>query len=167
MEMEKRSTLTLKASLSKATKKQLAPLLSQKPGGSPQEKKTRIQETLKWLCDRYPECFYLKARRPLKKGIIDDLFSEAPEDGPSKTALRQALKYYTKGLLYKKALVEKQPRIDLRGTVVSEEFPEEEIAHAEHHIVLIKEKNKEKNRQRASQKKGKTEKVPNKPDDSN
>jgi sRNA-binding protein len=70
-------------------------------------------------------------------------------------------------LLYKKALVEKQPRIDLRGTVVSEEFPEEEIAHAEHHIVLIKEKNKEKNRQRASQKKGKTEKVPNKPDDSN
>jgi sRNA-binding protein len=141
---EKRPTLTLRATLSPETKKQLADLLKVKKNKDPQEKKRRVQEALAWLCKTYPACFHLKNRKPLKKGILEDLFETLPTDAPSRTVLRQALAFYTQGLIYKNAILEKQPRIDLTGQVCTSDFSPEELSHAQEHVSLIQKKLKTK-----------------------
>ena len=123
----------------------------------PFRKNERVQSALVWLHETYPLAFHKTEKKPLKVGILQDIFLNLTEASPSKTAIRDALTYYTGSPSYQKAVLEQPLRYDLNGTVVGE-VEEEQKAHAtkrqEDMMVLLKERkekwraNKEKHKQR-------------------
>jgi ProP effector len=70
------------------------------------------------LCQRWPKCFDLKDRRPLKIGIANDLKHELG-DATLRPELKAALNLYCGSVGYLSALKAGISRLDLRGNEVS------------------------------------------------
>ncbi len=106
-------------------------------------------DALTWLSDTFPEAFNTEFRvRPLKKGIMDDVFSyldENQEPDFSRSKLREAVVMFTRRMEYLVCLKCRNNRIDLKG-VITEEVTEEEAKKAadkiKNHMTGSFEKNK-------------------------
>jgi ProP effector len=95
----------------------------------PFRKNERVQVALAWLHETYPLAFRKTEKKPLKVGILQDIFLNLTEASPSKTAIRDALTFYTGSSSYQKAVLEQPLRYDLSGTEVGE-VEEEHKAYA-------------------------------------
>lgn len=76
------------------------------------------REVIAFLCEQFPACFAQKAEniKPLKKGIFQDLAMELENhESISKSALRHALRVYTRSWRYLAACVENADRVGLNG----------------------------------------------------
>jgi sRNA-binding protein len=103
-----------------------------------QHQKLRIRETLKCLQGRFPHAFIEGQQIPLKIGILEDIFKTLPEDGSmSRKAVRDAIKFYTRGFYYHISVLKQTHRIDLDG---NPSFPitEEEKRHSAECLKAIK-----------------------------
>ncbi len=88
------------------------------------------------LCATFPNAFFPKgaAKRPLKIGIFQDIIALGADI--SKRKLRQALRDYTGGPLYLKALKAGEHRIDLDGYNAGF-VTEDHAAHAAKELAAI------------------------------
>ncbi len=88
------------------------------------KRKKACLEALSWLAKTFPEPFDTETQvRPLKIGIIDDIFAYMEEnniDDISKSKLRQALVLFTRRMEYLVCLKGREPRIDLHGQTCGE-----------------------------------------------
>ena len=84
------------------------------------KKNERVQKAIIWLYESYPNVFHKTEKKPLKIGILQDIFAMLTETSPSKTAIRDALTFYTGNSGYQKAVLEQPLRYDLNGVEVSE-----------------------------------------------
>jgi len=75
-----------------------------------------IGEALKWLCDRYPRCFNMENRQPIKIGLGEEIAMGWPRE--ARKAMRAALQIYTTDPSYLANCVVGKPRIDLDGNQV-------------------------------------------------
>jgi ProP effector len=80
-------------------------------------KRQAARATVTLLCQRYPKCFDLKNRRPLKVGIAHDLAHELA-GAVSLPELKIALNMYCGDLGYLSAQRVGAPRLDLQGNEV-------------------------------------------------
>lgn len=104
----------------------------------PNPKKKDLHNTINWLVATYPNCFNLRFPRPLKVGIINDIFSK--EQWPhSKKLLRKGLGFYAASFLYQNALLRDAHRISLEGVIV-DEVTEPQKQLAKEKLEEIKEK---------------------------
>ena len=81
------------------------------------------------LCQRWPKCFDLKNRRPLKIGIAHDLARELGDAAPL-PELKNALNMYCGDLGYLSALRFGTPRLDLQGNKVGSVSRDDELRSA-------------------------------------
>lgn len=90
--------------------------------------KQAVAATQEWLKETFPACFVKNHAKPLKVGILKDIFEKLPEDQSiSRLQVRKAVKFYTMHPLYQKALARGEPRVDLEGNTlekVTEEHQE-------------------------------------------
>lgn len=102
-----------------------------------QEKLANQKETLAFLSNKYPKCFFLDGpAKPLKIGIFQDVASDlADTEIVSKRLLRQSLRHYTSSWRYLSAIKKGVARIDLLG----EEGDAVEQQHADHALEQLKE----------------------------
>lgn len=75
-----------------------------------------IGEVLKWLCERYPRCFNLENRQPIKIGIAEEIATGWPSE--SRHTMRKALQIYTTDPSYLANCAVGKPRIGLDGKQV-------------------------------------------------
>lgn len=90
---------------------------------TPEQKAKReaFKQTLTWLCETFLSCFNLSAPKPLKKGIVADIFSHLPKDHSiSRRSIRLVLAFYTRRKVYHKAVMENTHRFNLEGLEVEE-----------------------------------------------
>jgi hypothetical protein len=85
--------------------------------------------TVAMLCQRWPKCFALKNRRPLKIGIAHDLVRELG-DAVSRPELKGALNLYCGHLVYLSTLRAGTSRLDLQGSEVGIVSREDELRAA-------------------------------------
>ena len=71
------------------------------------------QLLLKTLCEKYPKCFNLKDRKPLKIGIDEDILQE--NSNINTENLKKAIGYYCGNIHYHGSFAESTHRIDLNG----------------------------------------------------
>lgn len=76
-------------------------------------KKQKVQETIAILKKQFPLAFK-ENPEPLKVGILEDIL-EKLQGKISKHKIKDALKYYTRNLLYHQAVLINTHRIDLEG----------------------------------------------------
>ncbi|MEW6764206.1 MAG: ProQ/FINO family protein [Pseudomonadota bacterium] len=97
------------------------------------------------LAEVYPEAFATDGRkvRPLAVGILKELQAareaqgeDKPGHGLSMQELRRALRYYTQGAAYHRAIARGDARVNLAGEAVAE-VTEEQKAHAEAKLVEL------------------------------
>src|SRR5262245_31030046 len=81
------------------------------------------------LCQRWPKCFDLKNRRPLKIGIAHDLV-RVLGDAVSRPELKGALNLYCGDIVYLSTLRAGTSRLDLNGNEVGIVSPEDELRAA-------------------------------------
>jgi len=113
-----------------------------------QHQKLRIRETLKWLQLRFPHAFIEGQHIPLKIGILEDIFKTLPEDGSmSRKAIRDAIKFYTKGFYYHISVLKQTHRIDLEGNL-SSLITEEEKRHSAECLKAIKKYQAQRDKKR-------------------
>lgn len=97
----------------------------------PYAQNERIMNALNWLYVTFPKLFKKQEKVPLKVGILYDIFVrlEAHKENfdeenciplPTKTAIRDAVTFYTMNTWYQKALVEHDKRYDLDGLEVED-----------------------------------------------
>ena len=89
-------------------------------------KRQAARATVTMLCQRWPKCFDLKDRRPLKIGIAHDL-ERALGDAVSRPELKGALNLYCSGLDYLSSLRAGTSRLDLHGNEVGIVSREDEL----------------------------------------
>lgn len=87
------------------------------------------------LAERYPAAFHADGRRvkPLAVGVLQELRAARQGENPlpvSVHELRRALRYYTQGAAYLRALLRGEARINLQGEAVGE-VTEEQKQHAQ------------------------------------
>jgi ProP effector len=85
--------------------------------------------TVAMLCQRWPKCFDLNNRRPLKIGIAHDLVRELG-DAVSQSELQGALNLYCGHLVYLSTLTAGTSRLDLQGKEVGVVSREDELRAA-------------------------------------
>jgi ProP effector len=109
-----------------------------------------INRLLACLQERFPAAFPadLRACRPLKVGIREDIISELAGEFPPRS-IHVALAKHTGRRVYLRALVTGAPRIDLTGQPAGEVSPEQ-ARHAQETLKARREK--EKRRQAAAMK---------------
>jgi len=94
---------------------------------------------LKWLAKTFPEAFDTNNRvRPLKKGILEDIFTyleEKPESNISKSKIRQAVVMFTRRMEYLVCVKCRNPRINLQGEYV-DDVTDAEVEYAAEKIRL-------------------------------
>lgn len=73
-----------------------------------------VPDEIAWLAERFPACFDLKRRRPLKIGISQDLIALQQEELGGMD-LKRAIRRYCTHPRYRKMLKEGAIRIDLQG----------------------------------------------------
>lgn len=95
------------------------------------------KETIAFLVQKYPNCFFVDGPvKPLKIGIFQDLAKDLEDDeNISKRILRMALRHYTSSWRYLAAVKTGAARVDLAGT----EGDLVEQQHAEHAAEQLKE----------------------------
>ena len=71
------------------------------------------QLLLTTLCEKYPKCFNLKDRRPIKIGIDEDILKE--NSNINAENLKKAIGYYCGNIYYHASFAENTHRIDLNG----------------------------------------------------
>lgn len=88
-------------------------------------RRLKIKEAINWLCAYFPQGFSTENPKPLKLRIEADIFSLLPEEeAPTKTAIRNALAYYTKSPLYLEAIATNDKRFDVQGLPVEDTVDE-------------------------------------------
>ena len=92
-------------------------------------KRQAARATVAMLCQRWPKCFDLKNRRPLKIGIAHDLVRELG-DAVSQPELKGALNLYCGHLVYLSTLTAGTSRLDLQGNEVGSVSREDELRAA-------------------------------------
>eukprot|EP01035_Chromulina_nebulosa_P023349 gene23349-30257_t len=112
--------------------------ISVNPKRIPLSKNKRVKAALDWLSTTFPSCFNTEECLPLKLGISHDIsawIAAAQNNSdkalvdtntrtdtlipfPTKTAIRDALSFYTHSLKYQKSLLENDKRYDLNGNEV-------------------------------------------------
>jgi sRNA-binding protein len=118
----------------------------------------RVINALDWLSVTFPKLFKKQEKVPLKVGVLNDIFMwlDAHKDNlaeencaayPTKTAIRDAVRFYTINRTYQKALFEQDKRYNLEGVHV-DDVQELHKAHATEHYLRIEEKIKTKNEKR-------------------
>ena len=118
----------------------------------------RVMHALNWLYVTFPNLFKKQEKVPLKVGILYDIFVwlDAHKDSlaeencvahPTKTAIRDAVRFYTMNTWYQKALVEQDKRYNLEGIYV-DDVQELHKTHATERHLRIEEKIKTKNEKR-------------------
>ncbi len=114
-----------------------------------QTKITNQKETLAFLSEQYPNCFFVEGKvKPLKIGIFQDLAKELQSnEDVSNRVLRQCLRHYTSSWRYLESVKEGVARVDLSGA----EGDLVEKEHAEHAATQLKE-SKQKAKQRRAEK---------------
>jgi Activator of osmoprotectant transporter ProP len=114
-----------------------------------------LRETFHWLYKTFPKAFNRLKPVPLKLQIEQDIFTKLPEEGDlSRKKIRLALKVYTRGEAYHKAIVDQEWRMDLNGNQ-AEQIQEDHKSYAKERlekIRLYKESQAEKKRQEAEAK---------------
>lgn len=102
-----------------------------------QKKLENNKETLQFLNQKYPKCFFLQGKaRPLKIGIFQDLVKDLSESEiVSNRLLRTCLRHYTSSWRYLSSIKAGAARIDLQG----QEGEIVEQDHAEHASAQLKE----------------------------
>ncbi|MGD9889266.1 MAG: ProQ/FINO family protein [Halothiobacillaceae bacterium] len=101
---------------------------------APKVKSLHPRAVLNILADRYPAAFHADGRlvRPLAIGVLQELRAAREGENPlpvSMQDLRRALRYYTQGAAYHRAVARGDARISLMGEVVAE-VTEEQKAHS-------------------------------------
>ena len=96
---------------------------------NPEAKRQSARAMLATLCQRWPKCFDLKNRRPLKIGIVHDLMRELGDPALLRE-LKAALNLYCGNRAYLSALKAGVPRLDLHGNEVSFVCREDELRAA-------------------------------------
>lgn len=148
-EMTKSKTLSLKKPLSLAQEVKIRQLMGvtreekqrqqQKEVANPSQppsRKNQLHEARHWLMTSYPDCFKPKSPKPLKIGILKDIFLQ--ETWPySKKLLRQVLAFYTGSPDYQHALLTERYRISLIGEV-SDAVTNEHKANAAERLKIKK-----------------------------
>lgn len=145
---EQKKTLTLKLNLNQKQKQQilLKVGITPPPPPTPEEIKKqkeekakaheernvngkaqrylKTQNTINWLCEKFPDAFSSENPKPLKIGILEDLFTymESCEDPvqPTRKNIREALNLYTYGPRYFHAILKSEHRYNLLGTSIQE-----------------------------------------------
>ncbi len=102
-----------------------------------QKKLTNQKETLAFLSQTYPKCFFLEGTvKPLKIGIFQDLAKDLAESEiVSNRLLRVSLRHYTSSWRYLSSVKTGTPRINLQG----EDGEAVEQQHSEHAAEQLKE----------------------------
>ena len=99
-----------------------------------------VQATLSQLFNEFPRCFRKTSLKPLKLGILSDLFehyAKFSSETCSKKKLRQAVKYYTNSEQYLFKTRQGMRRIDLVGQHQGE-VTEQEQGYADQRLREIK-----------------------------
>ena len=96
---------------------------------NPENKRQTARATLAMLCERWPKCFNLNNRRPLKLGIALDLTRELG-DPALRPELKGALNLYCGNLGYLSGLKGGVSRLDLHGNEVGLVSREDELRAA-------------------------------------
>lgn len=106
-------------------------------------------DALNWLAETFPEAFNTEHRvRPLKKGIMDDIFAyldENPDCDFSRSKLREAVVMFTRRMEYLVCLKCRNDRVDLQGKFAGE-VTEDEADNASEKIKIYTSDGYEKNK---------------------
>jgi len=103
---------------------------------SPEQKAQRqaaigeIKKILAMLCERYPQTFNFKDRKPLKVGIFKDLLESLSESSNRKYTndqLHKALSYYIYNHRYQSSLIAQDHRYDLQGEIRGQVTEEQKV----------------------------------------
>tara|TARA_B100001094_G_C18161821_1_gene789797 strand:+ start:1004 stop:1753 length:750 start_codon:yes stop_codon:yes gene_type:complete len=116
------------------------------------DKLTDVNQVLKYLTEKFPQCFILDGEpKPLKIGLFNDL-AERLSDDPcvSKTQLRVAVRRYTNSWRYLKSIQLGTQRIDLDGHPCGE-LQKEHVDFASEKLKESLEKFKLKKKQQKNQ----------------
>ncbi|MDT0594215.1 RNA chaperone ProQ [Glaciecola petra] len=102
-----------------------------------QDKLVNQKDTLAFLSQTYPQCFFNEGpAKPLKIGIFQDLAKELDgNEAISKRMLRMSLRHYTSSWRYLASIKSGVARIDLQG----KECETVEQEHADHAALQLKE----------------------------
>ena len=125
----------------------------------PYAQNERIMNALNWLYVTFPKLFKKQEKVPLKVGILYDILvwldenknnveDEVREERPTRTAIRDALTFYTNNKGYQQALVENDKRYNLEGFAV-DDVHEGHKTHAIERQTKIEEIIKMKNEKRS------------------
>ncbi len=101
---------------------------------APKAKPLHPRAVLNILADRFPAAFHADGRlvRPLAVGVLNDLRAAREAENPLPVTtqdLRRALRYYTQGAAYHRAVARGDARINLLGEAVAE-VTEDQKAHS-------------------------------------
>lgn len=123
-----------------------------------QTKITNQKETLAFLSEKYPNCFFAEGKvKPLKIGIFQDLAKDLESNETiSNRVLRLCLRHYTSSWRYLESVKEGVARVDLTGA----EGDLVEKEHAEHATTQLKESKQKAKARRAEKAKAKSSKQP-------
>ena len=110
------------------------PATEEASSAAPKAKTLHPRAVLNILADRFPAAFHADGRlvRPLAVGVLQELRAAREGENPlpvSMQDLRRALRYYTQGAAYHRAVARGDARISLMGEVVAE-VTEEQKAHS-------------------------------------
>lgn len=84
-------------------------------------RRNRLQKTLLWLCETFPDAFSISNPKPLKTQILKDIFSSLPEKQDiSRKSLREVLAVYVRKNAYLRSFHQSTHRVDLYGQPVQE-----------------------------------------------
>ncbi|MDD3609594.1 MAG: ProQ/FINO family protein [Halothiobacillaceae bacterium] len=133
--------------------------------GKPRDKGPHPREVIARLAEAYPLAFFTEGRKvqPLAIGTLQALLSARSPllEGLNSQAIRRALRYYTGGLAYHRAVLGSTHRIDLNGEAAGE-ITEEMKTHAQAQIDLIPKPERAPRRREATEGEGETRR-PRKP----
>lgn len=90
----------------------------------------RLREATQWLVEAYPECFNFQNPKPLRIGIVKDIYLEGKWPH-SKTFLRETLAFYVGSPTYQRTLLEEPHRVSLTGEIIDEVTGQQKSAAAE------------------------------------
>ena len=110
------------------------PATEEASSAAPKAKTLHPRAVLNILADRFPAAFHADGRlvRPLAVGVLQELRAAREGENPlpvSMQDLRRALRYYTQGAAYHRAVARGDARISLMGEAVAE-VTEEQKAHS-------------------------------------
>ena len=102
-------------------------------------KRKQAIEDVNVLIESFPKCFNLKTPKPLKAGINQEIYAAFGDSAPmTKTRIGRALKRYTHGPVYLKALETETHRVGLNGERAQEITEEDRERARDLYIVIYK-----------------------------